>query len=143
MASTSGVLPPGQNDGPWNENSPRRKGLYTTYEHSKQESEDLARKFVSRGLPVVIVNSTKAFGPGPVDQSNSATFMIREYLKGMWRVIPGKGQDMMDYVYVEDVAAGIRLAMVKGSAGEQYILGGEPVRHDMYFLINAWHTPST
>src|SRR3546814_18782294 len=111
MASTAGVLPPCQNDVPVNETSPRRKGLYTTYEHSKQESEDLARKFATRGLPVVIVNPTKVFGPGPVAQSNSATFLIRAYLTVKWIVLPGNGKVIMDYVFVEVLAAGIRLAM--------------------------------
>lgn len=142
VASTAGVLPPSRNGTPVNEETPRRQHLYTRYERSKNEGEELARRYASRGLPVVIVNPTKVFGPGPVDESNSATLMIRNYLRGTWKVIPGNGKGVMDYVYVEDVAAGIQLAMEKGRIGEQYILGGENVSYDRFFNTAAGYAPA-
>src|SRR5690606_31770270 len=102
--STAGVLPPSLNGSPVHEDSPRNQRLYTEYERTKNEAEELTRNYARKGLPVVIVNPTKVFGPGPVDESNSATLMIRDYLKGTWKIVPGNGKGVMDYVYVEDVA---------------------------------------
>src|SRR5690606_7019482 len=84
------------------ETAMRRPELYTEYERTKNEGEEIAAKYASRGLPVVIIYPTKVFGPGPVDESNSATLMIRNYLRGTWKIIPGNGKGIMDYVYVED-----------------------------------------
>lgn len=138
--STAGVLPPSLNGSPVNEDSQRNQRLYTEYERTKSEAEELTRNYARKGLPVVIVNPTKVFGPGPVDESNSATLMIRDYLKGTWKIIPGNGNGVMDYVYVEDVAQGIMLAMEKGRIGEQYILGGEPVSYHRFFNTVAGYT---
>ncbi|QEC52524.1 farnesol dehydrogenase [Anseongella ginsenosidimutans] len=141
-ASTAGVFPPALNGRPVTETAARRPDLYTEYERTKNEGEELAAKYAARGLPVVIINPTKVFGPGPVDESNSATLMIRNYLRGTWKIIPGNGKGVMDYVYVEDVAEGIRRAMEKGRPGERYILGGENVSYDRFFKTVAGYMES-
>jgi nucleoside-diphosphate-sugar epimerase len=51
--------------------------------------------------------------------------MISLYRRGRWRIIPGNGKSIGNYVYVEDVARGHILAMERGKPGERYILGGE------------------
>lgn len=135
LVSTAGVLPPAERGVPVREEAPRRPELYTEYERTKYEGEALGARYASRGLPVVIIYPTKVFGPGPVDESNSATLMIRNYLRGSWKIIPGDGRGMMDYVYVEDVANGIRLAMEKGRSGERYILGSENVSYERFFNV--------
>lgn len=142
VVSTAGVLPPSSNGSPVEEDSARKPGLYTEYERTKNEAEELTRSYARKGLPAVIVNPTKVFGPGPVDESNSATLMIRGYLRGTWKIIPGNGKGVMDYVYIEDVADGIRLAMEKGRIGEQYILGGYPVSYDRFFETVARYAPA-
>ncbi len=140
--STAGVLPPARDGNPVTETAMRRPELYTEYERTKNEGEEIAAKYASRGLPVVIIYPTKVFGPGPVDESNSATLMIRNYLRGTWKIIPGNGKGIMDYVYVEDVAEGIRLAMEKGRPGERYLLGGENVSYERFFEVVSRHASS-
>lgn len=137
--STAGALPPSLDGWPVTETAARRPRLYTEYERTKNEGEELALKYAARGLPLVVVHPTNVFGPGPVNQSNAATLMIRNYLRGTWKIIPGKGDGIMDYVFVEDVAEGISLAMDKGRPGEAYILGGEHVSYQRFFDTVAQH----
>lgn len=132
-ASTAGVFPPAKNGQPVDETAIKQTAIYTEYERTKNLGEELCRQYAANGLPVVIINPTKVFGPGPVDESNSATLMIRDYIRGKWKVIPGNGKGVMDYVYVDDVAEGFKKAMEKGDPGEQYILGGNNVSYDDFF----------
>ena len=142
VVSTAGVLPPSINGVPVTETAFRRPDLYTEYERTKNAGEELTAKYAAKGLPVVIILPTKVFGPGPVDESNSATLMIREYLRGKWKIIPGNGEGVMDYVYVKDVAEGMIRAMENGRAGERYILGGENVSYERFFNTAAGYAVS-
>ncbi|MBX6380265.1 MAG: NAD-dependent epimerase/dehydratase family protein [Thermoflavifilum aggregans] len=132
LVSTAGILPPAKNGLPVQETTPLRPELHTTYESSKWMGEQIARSYQDQ-VELVIAYPTKVYGPGPVDESNSATLMMRDYLLGKWHVIPGNGKGTMDYVFVEDVAQGIQLVMEKGRAGEAYLLGGEPASYDRFF----------
>ncbi|MCL6524149.1 MAG: NAD-dependent epimerase/dehydratase family protein [Thermoflavifilum sp.] len=132
VVSTAGILPPSIDGKPITEEAPLRPELHTLYESSKWQGEQIARSYLSQ-IEVVIAYPTKVFGPGPIDESNSATLMMRDYLLGKWHVIPGNGKGVMDYVYVADVAQGIQLVMQRGRAGEAYLLGGEAVSYDDFF----------
>jgi nucleoside-diphosphate-sugar epimerase len=134
LVSTAGILPPAENGVPVNETTPLRPKLHTTYERSKWIGEQIARSY-QKQIELVIVYPTKVYGPGPIDESNSATLMMRDYLLGKWHVIPGNGRGVMDYVFVEDVAQGIQLVMERGRAGEAYLLGGEPASYDRFFSL--------
>ncbi|QOR76460.1 MAG: NAD-dependent epimerase/dehydratase family protein [Thermoflavifilum sp.] len=134
LVSTAGILPPAVHGIPVNETARLRPELHTTYERSKWMGEQIARSYQQQ-VELVIVYPTKVYGPGPIDESNSATLMMRDYLSGKWHVIPGNGSGIMDYVYVEDVARGIELVMEKGRAGEAYVLGGEPASYNRFFEL--------
>lgn len=134
VTSTAGVYPPsGQQM--TNEASPRRPELYTEYERTKNMAEALAFSFYRKGLPVVVVNPTKVYGPGPIDDSNTATLMLRDYLLGRWKVIPGNGKGTMNYVYIEDAITGIIAAMKKAAPGSQYIIGAENASYNDFFSL--------
>lgn len=133
FASTAGVFPPAVHSIPVDEQAVRRPEIHTEYERSKSQAEDLVQTYVRDGLPVVVVNPTNVFGPGPIDESNSIAMMIRDYIRGRWKFIPGNGKGVMDYVYVSDVVAGMQQAMEKGRVGEQYILGGHPASYNDLF----------
>ena len=81
--------------------------------------------YITSGLNVRIVNPTRVYGPGPLVASNSVTKMISLYRRGRWRIIPGNGKSIGNYVFVDDVVRGHILAMERGKPGERYILGGE------------------
>lgn len=132
--STAGVFPP-SNDVITNESSIKRPALYTVYERTKNEAEQLAFTYYRQGIPVVVINPTKVYGPGPIDDSNTATLMTRDYIRGKWRIIPGNGKGTMNYVYIDDVVAGFIAAMKSALPGSQYILGGENASYDRFFAL--------
>jgi nucleoside-diphosphate-sugar epimerase len=135
FTSTAGTLPPSDHDIPVDENSPAPAEYLTDYEHSKRKAELICAEFAARGLDVVIVNPTRLYGPGLLNKSNSVTILIKKYLKGRWRFIPGNGSQAGNYVYIDDVVQGHLLALEKGRPGERYILGGENVTFKRLFEI--------
>jgi farnesol dehydrogenase len=132
VTSTAGILGPSQKE-PVHESTPPPSSFFTLYEESKFQMEQnlLGRK---EGSPeVVIVNPTRVYGPGYLSESNGVTRMIKQYVEGSWKLIPGDGQRMGNYVHVEDVVSGHLLAMQKGKAGERYVLGGENISYNQLF----------
>ena len=128
LTSTAGILGPSEKEA-LHETSPPPKSFFTDYEASKYmlEQELLGH---SEGNPeVVIVNPTRVYGPGLLSESNGVTRMIKQYVKGKWKFIPGNGQSTGNYVHVEDVVSGHLLAMEKGVPGERYVLGGENISY--------------
>ena len=109
------------------------KQYFTHYEHSKAILENILQTFPHSQLDIVIVNPTRVFGPGQLSESNSVTKMISAFLKGKWRFIPGDGKASGNYVFIDDVVDGHILAMKKGVAGENYILGGENAGYNEFF----------
>ena len=110
------------------ENSPRiTDQYYTEYEESKVLAEKEAMQWVAGGLPVVIVNPTRVFGPGPKTDGNALMELIEDYISGKLYVTFNFGMNVGNYVFVDDVAMGHYLAMQKGTIGERYILGSENV----------------
>ncbi len=124
VTSTAGVIGPAV-DGPVNEETPRQVDFFTDYESTKYESELKIKERVSQGQHVVIVNPTRVYGPGPLNVSNSVTKLVKQYIAGKWKFIPGDGMSTGNYVYVDDVINGHVLAMKNGRAGERYLLGGD------------------
>jgi farnesol dehydrogenase len=94
-------------------------------------------EYAAKGLLVVIVNPTRVFGPGILSEANSATKIINAYIHGKWHFIPGKGNSIGNYVFIDDVVKGHILAMEKGLPGERYILGGTNLNFLDFFSIIA------
>lgn len=132
LTSTAGILGPSQKD-PVHESTPPPSSFFTLYEESKFQLE---QKLLgsNEGKPeVVIVNPTRVYGPGYLSESNGVTRMIKQYMEGSWRLLPGDGLSLGNYVHVEDVVSGHLLAMQKGLAGERYVLGGENISYIQLF----------
>jgi nucleoside-diphosphate-sugar epimerase len=97
----------------------------TEYEESKAVAEKEVLEMAARGLPVVVVHPTRVYGPGKRTEGNSVSLMIDEYDRGRFPVVPGRGENVGNYAFVDDLVDGHLLAMEKGRVGERYILGGE------------------
>jgi nucleoside-diphosphate-sugar epimerase len=124
FTSTAGVISP--SDGMLSdENTPGKFDYSTHYERSKAAAEKIVLKLVKEGQDIVIVNPSRVYGPGLLSESNGATKMIKLYLQGKFRLLPGNGQSIGNYVFIDDVVEGHIKAMDKGRAGERYLLGGE------------------
>lgn len=99
--------------------------FYTEYEESKTLGERAALKLVKEGLPLVIVNPTRVYGPGQLSEGNAMAGLIRDYRRGTGPFLLNYGVNYGNYGYVEDVARGHYLALENGRVGERYILGGD------------------
>ena len=134
VTSTAGILGPSERDA-LHEESPPPNSYFTHYEESKYRMEQSLMAAGPDGPGVVIVNPTRVFGPGVLSEANGVTRMIRLYMEGKWRLVPGNGQRLGNYVFVEDVVAGHLLAMERGRPGQRYILGGENISYNRLFGI--------
>ncbi|MBB6111864.1 dihydroflavonol-4-reductase/farnesol dehydrogenase [Mucilaginibacter lappiensis] len=118
---------------PMTETDPRITGFPIAYERTKYLAELEVQSFVKQGLPVVIVNPSRVYGEGPITDSNTVGKMVSGYLKGKWRIIPGNGEQVANYAFLDDVVAGHIAAMDKGITGERYILGGHDISFNDFF----------
>ncbi len=105
---------------------------FTGYERSKAEAERLITERAKKGTRIIIVSPTRVFAR-PLNESNSVTKIIKQYINGKWHILPGNGSCIGNYVYVDDIVAGHILAMQKGKAGEKYILAGENISYNDFF----------
>jgi len=90
------------------------------YKRSKFEAEQCAMRAAGAGLPVVIVNPTTPVGPGDWKPTPTGKIVV-DFLNGR---MPGYVDTGLNFVPVEDCAAGHLLAAERGRIGERYILGG-------------------
>ncbi len=92
------------------------------YEQTKYEAHRIAERLIAdEGLPCVIVQPGGVYGP----RDHSALGkQMEDFLAGRMPmlVFPDLGMNM---VHVEDVAAGVLLALDRGEPGESYNLGGQ------------------
>jgi len=100
---------------------------YTDYQASKMIGEQQSCEYAGQGLPLIVVNPTRVYGPGKMSEGNSVTRMIDLYDRGKFPFLLNRGLNVGNYAFVEDVVRGLVLAMEKGKIGERYILGGENV----------------
>lgn len=91
------------------------------YKRSKLLTERMVEDMAADGLPVVIVNPTTPIGPGDVRPTPTGRIIV-EAASGR---MPGFVDTGLNFVHVDDVAAGHIAAMECGKIGERYILGGQ------------------
>lgn len=134
VTSTSMTFGPSKGT-PKRESDQRSMDFFSDYERTKFYVEQLVADFVQIGLPVIIVNPTRVFGPGLLTEGNSVTKMIQLYLQGKWRLILADGSAVGNYAFIEDVVRGLWLALQQGHPGEKYILGGENLTYNEFFEL--------
>ena len=103
------------------------------YSMSKYVAENEARIFVTRGLPVAIVNPTLVIGTNDI-KPTPAGQMIIDTVKGK---VPGYIDGGINIIDVEDVARGHILAAKKGRVGERYLFGNRNITVYEYFKLIA------
>jgi dTDP-glucose 4,6-dehydratase len=95
------------------------------YSATKAGSDHLARAwFETYGLPVIITNCSNNYGANQHEEKLIPKTIINA-LKGEDIPIYGKGENIRDWIYVEDHIDGIILALEKGVAGNKYLFGGD------------------
>jgi len=94
------------------------------YSASKASSDHLVRAwFRTYGLPVLITNSSNNYGPHQFPEK-LIPLMILNALEGKPLPVYGKGEQIRDWLYVEDHARALCKVAAEGKTGETYNIGG-------------------
>lgn len=75
------------------------------------------------GMPVNITRCSNNYGPGQFPEK-LIPLMIKNILEGRKLPVYGKGENVRDWLYVDDHAKAIDLVLHKGREGEIYNIGG-------------------
>ena len=101
---------------PYEPNSP--------YAASKAASDHLVRAwFHTYGLPVLTTNCSNNYGPYQFPEK-LIPLVIHNAIKGKSLPVYGDGQQIRDWLYVEDHCDAIQVVLEKGRLGETYNIGG-------------------
>ena len=94
------------------------------YSASKASSDHLVRAWHhTYGLPVVTTNCSNNYGPYHFPEK-LIPLIILNACKGKPLPIYGKGDNIRDWLYVDDHARALRLVLEQGRVGETYNIGG-------------------
>jgi len=94
------------------------------YSASKAASDHFVRAyFHTYGLPVVLSNCSNNYGPGQHEEK-LIPLMIKNVVQQKPLPVYGKGENIRDWLFVEDHAEAIDLILHNGQVGETYALGG-------------------
>ena len=107
------------------------------YSASKAGSDHFVRAYHNTyGLPVVISNCSNNYGPNQFPEKLLPLF-INNIKTGKELPVYGKGENIRDWLYVEDHAKAIDLLFHRGKPGETYNIGGhnEWKNIDLIYLL--------
>jgi dTDP-glucose 4,6-dehydratase len=101
------------------------------YAASKAAADHIVRAwYVTYGLPVVITNCSNNYGPYHFPEK-LIPLTILNALEGMPLGIYGRGENIRDWLHVEDHARALELALTRGRVGESYNIGGRAERTNL------------
>ena len=101
------------------------------YSSSKAASDHLVRAWhETYGLPVVLTNCSNNYGPFHFPEK-LIPVVILNALAGKPLPIYGKGDNIRDWLYVEDHADALLTVVRKGEIGRSYNIGGENERTNL------------
>jgi dTDP-glucose 4,6-dehydratase len=104
-------------DTPYNPSSP--------YSASKAAADHLVRAWQrTYGLPVIISNCSNNYGPYQFPEKLIPLSIIKA-LRGEALPVYGSGENVRDWLYVEDHAAALLSLLERGRIGETYLIGGD------------------
>lgn len=110
-------------DTPYSPNSP--------YSASKASSDHLVRAWhATYGLPIVLTNCSNNYGPYQFPEKLIPLTIINALL-GFTLPVYGQGDNIRDWLYVEDHVQALQLVCLKGAVGETYNIGGDCERTNL------------
>jgi len=109
-------------DPPFNESTPYDPR--SPYSASKAASDHLVRAyFHTHNLPITISNCSNNYGPYQYPEKLIPLFLTN-LIEGKKIPVYGKGQNIRDWIHVDDHSRGLEAIIKKGKIGETYLLGG-------------------
>jgi dTDP-glucose 4,6-dehydratase len=119
----------GPTDPAFNESTPYDP--HSPYSASKASSDHLARSWMDTyGLPVVVTNCSNNYGPYQFPEK-LIPVVILKCLRGESIPVYGKGENIRDWLYVDDHARALLAAVEKGRPGRTYCIGGDNERRNI------------
>lgn len=101
------------------------------YSASKASSDHLVRAWMrTYGLPVLVTNCSNNYGPYHFPEK-LIPLMILNALEGKPLPVYGKGDQIRDWLYVEDHARALYLVLTRGQPGETYNIGGHNEKRNL------------
>lgn len=104
---------------------------HSPYSASKAASDHLARAWADTyGLPVLVTNCSNNYGPYQFPEK-LIPVVILKCLRGEPIPVYGKGENIRDWLYVEDHAEALYTVLTNGRVGETYNIGGNNERQNI------------
>ena len=101
------------------------------YSATKAASDFLVRSYVNTyGLRATISNCSNNYGPNQHDEKLIPT-IIRHLLKGELIPVYGKGENVRDWIYVDDHCSAIWKILKEGKIGDTYLVGADAERTNL------------
>ena len=101
------------------------------YSASKAASDHFVRAWhETYGLPVVLSNCSNNYGPYHVPEKLIPLVLLNA-LEGKPLPVYGKGENVRDWLYVDDHAAALEAVLTRGRVGESYNVGGNQERTNL------------
>jgi dTDP-glucose 4,6-dehydratase len=101
------------------------------YSASKAASDHLVRAWQhTHGLPTLTTNCSNNYGPYHFPEKLIPLTIIRA-LRGERLPVYGTGENVRDWLHVEDHAEALTLVLQKGKAGQTYNVGGDSERRNI------------
>ena len=101
------------------------------YSASKAASDHFVRAWhETYGLPVVLSNCSNNYGPYHFPEK-LIPLVILNALEGKDLPVYGRGENVRDWLFVDDHARALELVMTKGRVGESYNIGGRAERTNL------------
>jgi dTDP-glucose 4,6-dehydratase len=104
---------------------------HSPYSASKAASDHLVRAWHDTyGLPVIVTNCSNNYGPYQFPEK-LIPVVILKCLRGEPIPIYGKGENIRDWLYVDDHARALLAAATQGVPGRTYCIGGDNERRNI------------
>jgi dTDP-glucose 4,6-dehydratase len=101
------------------------------YSASKAASDHFVRAWhETYGLPVVLSNCSNNYGPYHFPEKLIPLVLLNA-LEGKPLPVYGKGENVRDWLYVDDHAAALEAVLTRGRVGESYNVGGNQERTNL------------
>ena len=101
------------------------------YSSSKASSDHLVRAWLrTYGLPTIVTNCSNNYGPYHFPEK-LIPLVILNALEGKDLPIYGKGDQIRDWLYVEDHARALYKVVTEGKVGETYNIGGHNEKQNL------------
>jgi len=124
-------------EGSFNEETPYDPS--SPYSASKASADHLVRAWHrTYGLPVIVTNCSNNYGPYQFPEK-LIPVIVRSAAAGRALPVYGTGQNVRDWIYVDDHAEALLEVLAKGRPGESYNIGASAERTNLEVVTSICH----